>query len=693
MPGRMTGAPARAMTWNAARKAAPSVEQQGFLDWALRDPVLKTAILLSLAIIIYQVVVMVLRPGWLGSATDWGRAGMAWIETVPVALAAVALSQSRKQGALAWWMFALAMLSYSIAQTIWAVLDQVIVPGNVPVPSWADFFYLLQYPFFFLALALLPGVSRRGQPGITRAKVVLDSLLLMAAGTALSWYFFLAPLYLQSGQSVLGKATNLAYPVGDLGLLFGLSVVSARQGSREAGRIALNILIASAVFLIIADSWFLSLNLYSMDHAGDPPDGFWIVCYLLFALAGLVQFRITQQERYNQRLMGLGRGDTSELSPVRQVAGSFRLLFPLIAAVFSSALIVFRAATNPIGTTNLLIPFSVGLGLIVLVMARQGITVLENERLLREEQQQKEELALAKQVAEEQRQLLAERNQRLERDIELLKDTHARVARGDYSARARIESGELLPIAGSLNLMLDRLSKLIRSNAEHVRLDQAMQLIVEAAQGLAMGDDRALSMLSAPTNTPLDGVAIALSQLRGRIRDLGIGLRQLELARKASRELTDICVQQGQFITNEGAALNGLAGVMTRLASELDRVAHLLEQTPGVNSPAGRPTTQIIGLLQMLARASRQQVTEIEAQVARFAQAEERANLAAIGGRRLAAELDAAARSGGSKINLGTPGMPPAFGGDAMPSTGPLGASQHAQGSGALGRRTGDMGE
>src|SRR6185437_4209202 len=147
--------------------------------------------------------------------------------------------------ALAWLMFTLAMGAYALAQNMWAINDQIIYkadPLAAPFPNWTDLFYLLQYPFFFLALALLPGVSRRGQPGIARAKVVLDSVLLMAAGTALSWYFILAPIYSGSGESGLGKATHLAHPVGDLGLLFGLAVVVTRHGSRDFGRVASRIL-------------------------------------------------------------------------------------------------------------------------------------------------------------------------------------------------------------------------------------------------------------------------------------------------------------------------------------------------------------------------------------------------------------------------------------------------------------------
>ncbi len=118
-------------------------------------------------------------------------------------------------------------------------------------------------------------------------------------------------------------------------------------------------------------------------------------------------------------------------------------------------------------------------------------------------------------------------------------------------------------------------------------------------------------------------------------------------------------------------------------------MVHALEQVPGSASPPNRPLVQAITVLQALARSARQQMSEVEAQVVRFAQAEERANLAAIGGRRLAAELDAAARSGGSRVTLGVPGMaqalgtvpPPPPGSLARAATKPMNADPRISGS------------
>jgi hypothetical protein len=68
----------------------------------------------------------------------------------------------------------------------------------------------------------------RVRPSIRRTLVVLDACLLMGAAFALSWYFLLAPIYLSSRENSLGKLVNLSYPVGDLALLFGLTLIWLR---------------------------------------------------------------------------------------------------------------------------------------------------------------------------------------------------------------------------------------------------------------------------------------------------------------------------------------------------------------------------------------------------------------------------------------------------------------------------------
>ncbi len=649
---------ASAGTRKAAKRASPLLPRRlGSIGWMLQSPLIQGALLFSGLVLICQLLLMALHPSWLETANQWLRAGLAWGELLCVAAASIALTRFRRSEALAWGFFTLGIAAYTFAQISQFWPHQMAVPAASGIPPLNDLVALLQYPCFFLALAFLPGVSRRGQPAMSRAKVVLDSLLLMSAGTALSWYFFLAPIVLQSGQSTLSKALDLASPVGDLGLLFGLTMVVARQGSREVGRVAIHILIAAVICLIVADSWYAYLNLYAMGLQSAPVSLLWVASYLLFGTAGLARLCIARQEAAAAR--GRNTSDSGPYPLVSRGAGPLRLLLPFMTALLASALIIARAVLAPTRATGgLTVPFAVSLGLGVLVLLRQVVTALENERLLRNEQRRREELRQANQLVHRQRQQLAERNQRLEPDIAHLKEVHARVANGDYTARAHIERGELFPIAGSLNLMLERLTHLSRMNAEYVKLDDAIRRVVTAAQGMLNGDEQAQDAL-VPTNTVLDGVVVALGQLRTRLREMEMGARQLELACQTARELSELAVQQGQFVTSEAVAFVGAAKTLGRLADELERAVQMLERHLETLTPENRVLLmQIVELLRQQAQRSRQQQAEAELQAKRFAKMEASASVATIGSRRLAAELETTARSAGLQIPPGTASAP-----------------------------------
>ena len=69
------------------------------------------------------------------------------------------------------------------------------------------------------------------------------------------------------------------------------------------------------------------------------------------------------------------------------------------------------------------------------------------------------ELAVAKAQIEEQQ-------RRLQRGIAHIQQVHAAVAHGHWDARAQVEAAELIPVAISLNLLLDRISRLTRDQEQ-----------------------------------------------------------------------------------------------------------------------------------------------------------------------------------------------------------------------------------
>ncbi len=107
----------------------------------------------------------------------------------------------------------------------------------------------------------------------------------------------------------------------------------------------------------------------------------------------------------------------------------------------------------------------------------------------------------------------AEKKRSLESGLAIIQQTHARVAAGDYSARAHVE-GDLLPLSVSLNLMLERVESFV--HGEHER-----ELMETAAAGLAemagkVGQE-SMGQLPVPTGTALDGVSIAIKNMQSTV--------------------------------------------------------------------------------------------------------------------------------------------------------------------------------
>jgi hypothetical protein len=120
------------------------------------------------------------------------------------------------------------MLFYAVARTTFTIADLAFFPHGVPYPSLPDLFFMPQYPCFIAALFLYHA-DGRCLPG---ARIIVDGVLWMSAATALSWYFVLLPLSLQTREPPLGKSTSILHQVIDLVLFYGLVVLLAHPIAR-----------------------------------------------------------------------------------------------------------------------------------------------------------------------------------------------------------------------------------------------------------------------------------------------------------------------------------------------------------------------------------------------------------------------------------------------------------------------------
>jgi signal transduction histidine kinase len=346
------------------------------------DAALRIAFLAAGLLLAYQLAVTLLQPAWIEAVTDWLQALVAWSGLLVVGLVSRWLTRAGLPAAHSWWWVSAGLLFYALASTVWLVEDQFLFPNHVPIPSWHDLFFVLQYPCFLLALLLIPRV----RPSLQQAFVMLDACLLLGAALALSWYFLLAPIYLSSHQTMASKLVNLIYPVGDLALFFGLTMtwLHLREYASEQQAIMALLFVASAC-LFVADIWFALLLLHTSSYrAGSPPDLFWMAFYLLLPLAALVRFRLAQRTLAGVSVWPMGQ-QPQNLRRQDLIAG-LRITFPVAAALLASTVLFIRAevVTTP---SHPLAPLLIALGLLGLALLRQGLMAVDNERLRREREE------------------------------------------------------------------------------------------------------------------------------------------------------------------------------------------------------------------------------------------------------------------------------------------------------------------
>lgn len=148
----------------------------------------------------------------------------------------------------------------------------------------------------------------------------------------------------------------------------------------------------------------------------------------------------------------------------------YLLLGPLALASHQPDLATFLFTDQAITPILILITIS----LVALVIVRQIFISLHNQRLTVRQANTLEQLKLANLRVSDHAQTIVERNVTLELGITHLKDIQARLANGDLRARAHLATGELVPLAHSLNHTADRMMRLGQSEVYLRRLTAAL---------------------------------------------------------------------------------------------------------------------------------------------------------------------------------------------------------------------------
>jgi hypothetical protein len=245
-----------------------------------------------------------------------------------------------------------ASAAWTIAEVIWGVYD-VVLRVPVPIPSWADVGYLSAIPLAAAALLSHPAMHEQNRH---QARATLDGIVVATSLLFLSWTLVLGPLWRHSDMSSLGGIVDLAYPFGDVVMLF--LVVLVMRSMKTGDRFALGCVLGGLVAMACADSTYAYLTEVGKYSTGNLVDTGWVVAYLALALGaycstGGATVRVARPV-----------GSSSTLSLVVPFV-------PVIGALVASAIEV------ALGRKLLLTDWVMAVVLTVLVLARQGLFLFD----------------------------------------------------------------------------------------------------------------------------------------------------------------------------------------------------------------------------------------------------------------------------------------------------------------------------
>jgi len=276
-----------------------------------------------------------------------------------ITVAAVACFRARQasegRSRRAWGFLVASTLAFAFGEFSWSFIE-LVLRRNVPFPSYADVGYLLAYPLAALATISFPTAPVRLS---SRIRTLLDALIIATSLFYLGWAVILGPLYRAGTGSLLERAIGLAYPVADILIVSILLFVFTRAG--RGGRAPLMLLAAGLGALAISDSAFALLTLHNAYASGAITDAGWDLGYLLIALAALRPTLIPAKRK------------VIEHSRMSQA-------IPYAAVVLA----VVTAGVKRLADGNVEpVLFWATLGIIVLVIARQLVSMVESHATTR----------------------------------------------------------------------------------------------------------------------------------------------------------------------------------------------------------------------------------------------------------------------------------------------------------------------
>lgn len=271
-------------------------------------------------------------------------------------LVQAARRKSKTTDRLFWICMAAGMLNGFLAELIW-LFKENLIHQEVPFPGPPDVCYLLQYLLYLIAFFYKIWADRRKNQ---RFSFLFDVLIIMTVASTFSWHFIIDPMVRAGDVSTFSLGVSLAYPVGDLALLFGAFSLYYTKNLLTSPVVRL--IFFGLQIQIITDSIYLYLVSIDSYYSGSWLDPLFMLANLLIGYAGWM----TQKDAsYNE----------GESIPGR--ISIWKLAYPYLSVVLLFAFLIAHSSR--------LNAVSLGAGMaITLVIARQWSIIMENQKLLQE---------------------------------------------------------------------------------------------------------------------------------------------------------------------------------------------------------------------------------------------------------------------------------------------------------------------
>jgi diguanylate cyclase len=148
---------------------------------------------------------------------------------VPAAAIVIAANRMPRGARVPWYLLALGVFANGGAVVPSTIVSEVVRSDSYP--TVADAFYLLFYPGVLGSIGLM---IRRWPPLMIRP-AMLDAATITSGIGVLAWVYAVAPALGDPGYTAFGQIVRVAYPVGDLLLIF-MALVLVRSGEQAGKR-------------------------------------------------------------------------------------------------------------------------------------------------------------------------------------------------------------------------------------------------------------------------------------------------------------------------------------------------------------------------------------------------------------------------------------------------------------------------